>query len=266
MNYQQITQKANSIVKECGAFIQEQAKNFSIEKVELKSVNQLVSYVDIETEKRLVQGLAKIIENAGFITEENSIENNANKEWTWIIDPLDGTTNFVHALPIYSISVALMHHKELVVGIVYEVNRDELFYAYKNGGAYLNEKRIFVSQTSSLDNSLIATGFPYYDFSKVKPYMECLDFYMQKSRGLRRLGSAAVDLAYVACGRFDAYFEQSLSPWDVAAGALLVQEAGGKVCDFNLQNNYVFGKEIIASNSNIWKEFYAPIQKAYYPK
>jgi len=266
MNYQKITQEACAVVKVCGAFIQEQAKTFRSEDVELKSVNQLVSYVDIETEKRLVQGLSEIIVNAGFITEENSIENNANKEWTWIIDPLDGTTNFVHSLPIYSISVALMHHNEIVAGIVYEINRDELFYAYKNGGAFLNDKRIFASQTSSLDNSLIATGFPYYDYSKVKPYMECLDFFMQKSRGLRRLGSAAVDLAYVACGRFDAYFEQSLSPWDVAAGSLLVLEAGGKVCDFNLQNNHVFGKEIIASNSNLWEEFYPPIQKAYYPK
>ena len=173
----------------------------------------------------------------------------------WIIDPLDGTTNFIHAVPAFSVSVALEKDGELLIGIVYEINLDECFYAWKNGGAYLNGKKISVTGGSSLKGSLIATGFPYKEFSQMDRFFFTLKFLFNKTHGVRRLGSAAVDLAYVACGRFDGFFEYNLNPWDVAGGGLIVREAGGKVTDFSGGQNFLFGKEIIACNPNIYGEF-----------
>jgi myo-inositol-1(or 4)-monophosphatase len=196
----------------------------------------------------------KILPEAGFITEEETIEKSADKEWLWIIDPLDGTTNFLHSLPFFSISVALQHRGKTVMGLVCEVNRRELFYAIKNEGAFLNGKKISCSSTEKLTDSLLATGFPYYDFGRREAYLKLLGELMPKSRGIRRLGSAALDLAYTACGRFDAFFEYSLAPWDVAAGAFIVEEAGGIVTDFTGGDNYLHGKEIIATNRGINKE------------
>ena len=136
----------------------------------------------------------------------------------------------------------------MVLGVVYEVGRDECFYAWKDGGAFLNDKAIHVSTRNDINDSLLATGFPYNDFSKLEGYIEFLKWTMTNARGVRRLGSAATDLAYVACGRFDAFWEYDLKPWDVAAGSLIVKEAGGKVSDYSGGNNYLFGKEIVATN------------------
>jgi len=152
------------------------------------------------------------------------------------------------------VSIALQRNNEIVLGVVYEVNQDECFYAWKSGGAFLNQKSIHVSQNEHLKDSLIATGFPYYDYERVDSYFEVLKRIAQNSRGVRRMGSAAVDLVYTACGRFDAFFEYSLHAWDVAAGAFIVQEAGGKISDFSGGNNWLFGKEIVASNGLLTKE------------
>jgi myo-inositol-1(or 4)-monophosphatase len=148
-----------------------------------------------------------------------------------------------------------MRNKELVIGVIYEINLDECFYAWENSKAYLNGNEISVSEAPTLSDSLIATGFPYYDYSKIDEYLASLKYFMQNTHGLRRLGSAATDLAYVACGRFEGFYEYCLQPWDVAAGAFLVQQAGGKVTDFKGENNYVFGKEIIAGNNTSFDEF-----------
>lgn len=247
-------------VKEVGAFIQaQQEKKIHIE---IKGHNSLVSYVDQTAERTLVQQLGTLIEGAVFLTEEETIAQEEG-DWRWIIDPLDGTTNFLHNIPCYSISVALQYMNETVIGIVYEINRDELFYAWKEGGAFLNNKPIRVKNTPLLSDSLIATGFPYYDYTKTKSYLKVLEVLMRKTRGVRRMGSAAVDLAYVAAGRFDAFFEYSLHPWDVAGGAFLVEEAGGWVADFNGQNNYLYGKEIIACSKQIQASFYPLISGGF---
>jgi myo-inositol-1(or 4)-monophosphatase len=148
-----------------------------------------------------------------------------------------------------------MENNELVMGIVYEITRDEVFYSWKDSPAYMNGDEIHVSKSSAVKNSLIATGFPYYNYARLPQFMNSLDFFMRNSHGLRRLGSAATDLAYVACGRFDAFYEYSLSPWDVAAGAFILKQAGGKVSDFGGGNNYLFGEEIIATNGQIFDEF-----------
>jgi myo-inositol-1(or 4)-monophosphatase len=227
-----------------------------------KSVNQLVTDFDIQTERTLIEQLQKEIPDSGFITEESQIEQNSNKEYVWIIDPIDGTTNFIHGLPVYSISVALMRNNGLILGVVYELNQDELFYAEKGKGAFLNGKSIQVSGTLQLSNSLIATGFPYYDYKRIDPYLASLKELMRTTQGVRRMGSAAVDLAYVAAGRFDAFYEYSLNPWDVAAGILIVQEAGGTISGFHQDKNPLFDKEIIASCPGLIAEIQHIIQSS----
>ena len=246
MNLEKIIKEALPVIQHTGAFIQKEAESFDLNKVILKGKNDLVSYVDKEAEKKLVINLKKILPQAGFITEEGTVSND-QKEFTWIVDPLDGTTNFIHGLPIYSISVGLLHRTDIVGGIVYELNKNELFYTWKNGGAFLNDIQIHVSPTQDLSNSLLATGFPYYNFDKLDNYLAILNDLMIHSHGLRRLGSAAVDLAYVACGRCDGFFEYNLNAWDIAAGILLAQEAGGQVTDFSGGNNALFARELVAA-------------------
>ncbi|HUM52061.1 MAG TPA: inositol monophosphatase family protein [Chitinophagales bacterium] len=243
-----------SAVKKAAAFIQSEIGKINNSDIETKALNSLVTYVDKNAELILVDELKKIIPQATFLTEENTVEQTQG-EWQWIVDPLDGTTNFIHQIPIFGISVGLKHNDEIVVGVVYEVNKNECFYASKNNGAFLNGNKIAVSETVALADSLVATGFPYYDFGKAENYLNTIRFLMQNTRGIRRLGAASIDLCYVACGRFDAFFEYSLALWDVAAGALIVQEAGGKVTDFSGASNWLFGKEIIASNTGIADEF-----------
>ena len=250
----EIYTETEKLVANSAQFIRSQIGNVGNQQIETKSLNSLVSFVDKTAEEILVEGCMKILPEAGFITEEETIEKSTDKEWLWIIDPLDGTTNFLHSLPFFSISVALQHRGKTVIGIVCEVNRQEMFYAIKNEGAYLNGRKISCSANQYLADSLLATGFPYYDFGKRDAYLKLLGELMPKCRGIRRLGSAALDLAYTACGRFDAFFEYSLAPWDVAAGAFIVEEAGGIVSDFSCGDDYLFGKEILATNRGINKE------------
>ncbi|RNI32377.1 inositol monophosphatase [Rufibacter immobilis] len=237
-----------TLTREVGKFIFSEAANFDASRMEHKGLNDLVSYVDKEAEKRLVEGLEKFLPQAGFIAEEGTKTEQA-EEFNWIIDPLDGTTNFIHGLPVYSVSIALIQRDELVLGVVYDICRDECYHAIKGGGAYCNEERIYVSKVPSLSGSLIATGFPYYSFDLMQKYLQVMGSFMQGCHGLRRLGSAALDLAYVAAGRFEGYFEFNINSYDVAGGAILVQEAGGQVTDFRGGKNFVFGREICVSNS-----------------
>lgn len=254
MNYQNICEKAISVVREVGDFIVCESSKFSLSDVETKSLNSFVTYVDKNAEEKLVKGLSEIIPESGFITEEETIQKKG-EEFNWIIDPLDGTTNFIHKVPVFSISVALQQNNETVIGIVLELNRNECFSSFKGGNVYLNNKEVKLSKAATVKDSLVATGFPYYDFGILKQYMSLIEELAQKSQGIRRLGSAAVDLAYVACGRFDIFFEHSLNPWDVAAGAFLVTQTGGVVTDFTGGNNYLFGREIIACNPSVYREF-----------
>ncbi|MCK4748729.1 MAG: inositol monophosphatase, partial [Bacteroidales bacterium] len=170
-------------------------------------------------------------------------------------------TNFIHGVFPFAISVGLTEHEEVVAGILYEFGLDEYFYAWKGGGAWLNGKPIRVSNVSTIEQSLIATGFPYTDFRYLSEFLESIRYFMQNSHGLRRLGSAATDIAYVACGRYDGFYEYGLSPWDIAAGILLVKEAGGDVSDFTGQNNPLFQEAIICSNGHIHREFQRTTRK-----
>ena len=249
MNLHKITEEVVDCAKKVGEFIRTERKTFSYNKVEIKGLNDLVSYVDKTSEKMLVEKLALIFSEAGYIVEENTMA--GKKDYNWIVDPLDGTTNFIHGIPCYAISIALEHEGEILVGVVYEVAQDECFWAYKTGGAFLNGNKISVSDRDKLSDSLIATGFPIYNFTRLDNYINALTYFMKNTHGVRRIGAAAADLCYLACGRVDAFFEYNLNPWDVAAGSLIVKEAGGTVCDFKLQQNWLFGKEIVATNNHL---------------
>jgi myo-inositol-1(or 4)-monophosphatase len=253
LNLSQITQQTCDVAKKAGAFIREQALTFDVGTVQTKSLNSLVSYVDVESEKMLVNALKEILPQASFLTEEQTVAT-SNTEYRWIIDPLDGTTNFIHKVPVYSVSVALYRGDEPLVGVVYEVNRNECFYAFHQGGAFCNGNQIHVTKATKLADTLIATGFPFENFKYIDNYVHALRNMMIHTRGVRRLGSAAADLAYVAMGRFDGFFEYNLNAWDVAAGILLVKEAGGVVSDFSNGNNYLFGREILACSTGIKEE------------
>lgn len=254
INFQHLTNQVTSLVREVGGFIRGEYGKVGEAQISEKDHNMLVSYVDEEAEDRLISQLGELIPNPGFLAEESeSID--LKTDYRWIIDPLDGTTNFLHQIPCFAISVALEYKDQIVLGVVYELTRDEMFSAWKDGGAYLNERPIQVRQVESLSESLVATGFPYHDYSRTEAYCQVLKQLMQQTRGIRRMGSAATDLAYVAAGRFDAFFEYSLNPWDVAAGSIIAREAGATVCDFSGGNNYLFGEEIIAVNPGIEKAF-----------
>ena len=260
MNLEVISKQAINLIKSVGFFIHTESKKISAKDVEEKGFNDFVTYVDKEAEQLLINELRKILPRAGFIVEEDNSQSQAS-EFNWIIDPIDGTTNFIHSIPIYSISVALSYKGEIVIGIVYEINSKECFHAIKDKPAYLNDNIITVSATDALDHSMIATGFPYNDFSRIDAYISLFKDLMHSSRGIRRLGSAAVDLAYVACGRFDIFYEYGLKPWDVAAGSFIVKQASGKVSDFNGVGNYLFGREIVATNNRLHSRFLEKINK-----
>ena len=245
-----ICKRACEVVQLAGTFILDQAGKVTPDQIETKGHNSLVSYVDKESEKILVKGLSEILSESTFLTEEGTVEQKESP-LRWIIDPLDGTTNFLHQLPGFNISVALQVENQLTIGIVYEVTRKELFYAWHGGGAYLNDQPIHVRKNNKLADAMVSTGFPYYDFGKTDNYLNTLRELIQSTRGIRRVGAAAIDLAYVAAGRYDTFFEYSLEPYDVAAGIVLIQEAGGKISDFGGGQDYLFGKQIVASSAAI---------------
>lgn len=262
MQLNQIIGQVTEVAKSAGEFIRHERVTFDAGKVEYKGLNDLVSYVDKAAEQQIVAGLEKILPEAGFITEEKTTTK-VGDTYNWIIDPLDGTTNFIHGLPVYSVSIGLQKNDELVLGVVYEVNQDECFYAHIDSPAYLNGKEIQVSNKPTVADSLIATGFPYYDFSKQPAYIELFTELMRNCHGLRRLGSAAVDLAYTACGRFEGYYEYNLNAWDVAGGIVIVKQAGGEVLNFEGGNEVLNTRELLATNGKITGEMLAYIQKYF---
>lgn len=244
MNTGDTVKEVVEIVRNVAQFIQKESEGFTLEDAEQKGKNDLVSYVDKTAEKMLVEKLVALLPKSGVLAEEGT---HVKAPVMWIIDPLDGTTNFVHGVPTYAISVALKEDDEVILGVVYEINRGEAFYAWKDGGAYLNGQKIHVSTSDRVKDCLVATGFPVQNFDRIGSYLKLVENLIRNSHGLRRVGSAATDLAYVACGRYDAFFEYNLSPWDVAAGSLLVKEAGGTVTDYKGSEDFIFGRQILAA-------------------
>ena len=230
MNLEKITQEVKAVAISAGTFIYEERKKFRKRNVEFKGGGEMVSYVDRKAEEMLVESLGGLVPGAGFITEEETTPRETNT-YTWIIDPLDGTTNFIYDIPNYCVSIGLLHENEIVIGVVYNIANDECFTAWKGGGAYLDHKQIHVGKEAGIPGCLIATGFPGHDLKKMQEHLAILNELTGSGYGLRCMGSAASDLAYVACGRYCGYFEYNLNIWDVAAGIILIKEAGGIVTD-----------------------------------
>ncbi len=256
---------AKPVVLETGRWIQSMVNTIEKEDIQYKGTNDLVSFVDQTAEKQLKEGLGRLLPEAGFVAEESASDySEVGDGYYWVIDPLDGTTNFLHRLPVYAVSVGLIYQKQPILGLIYEPNRDELFYAALGQGAFLNGRPMNVSTQNQLSQSLLATGFPYYDFSYQDQYLALLKELMQKSHGLRRMGAAAIDLAYTACGRFEGFFEANLKPWDVAAGKIIIEEAGGKVTNFSGGNEVIFTGEILGAGP-IFNEFLHTLQSKWKP-
>lgn len=241
------------ISRRAGKYIERESVNFNIDDAKQKGIHDFVSYVDLKTEEQLVDELGKLLPEAGFLTEEGTSSKDS-EEYLWIIDPLDGTTNFMHGLSPYSISIALSKENDILLGVILNPANNEIFYAFRDGGAWLNGERIMVSQSHDLSSSLIATGFPTSNYSRLAGLMQCIEYLIRNTHGVRRMGSAAIDLAYVACGRIDGFFEYGLNKWDVAAGIIIVREAGGEISSFSGDKSDINGSEVLASNQNIHDE------------
>lgn len=219
-----------------------------------KGRNDFVSQVDKSAEECIIYHIKKNYPNHRILAEESGLTNADNKEeYTWIIDPLDGTTNFLHGLPHYCVSIGIQHNNKLQHAVVYDPNLDELYTATKGAGAQLNGKRLRVSAANKLEDALLGTGFPFREYDDVEQYLSLLKRIMPNCRGLRRAGAAALDLAYVAAGRLDAFFEYNLKPWDIAAGALLVTEAGGWVSDLNSDKDCLETGNVLAGSPKIFQ-------------
>lgn len=260
MNLKEICKGIEKAAAEAGSFIRKEAEDFDISCKERKGLNDFVSYVDKGAEKLLVERLSLLLPEAGFVTEEGT-STKVGVRYCWVIDPLDGTTNFLHGFYPHAVSIGLMDNDEVIAGVVYEVGKSETFTAWKGGGTWLNGKPVTVSGVATLADSLIATGLPYSDFHRLDPYMESLTYLCRHAQGIRRLGSAATDLAYVACGRFEGFYEYGLHQWDIAAGLILVREAGGQVSDFSGNQINLKGDEIVAASGLVFSEFLESVRK-----
>ncbi len=249
----------SQIADDVAVFIRDELHNVSDKDIEQKALNSLVSYVDKQAEEQLIERLSALIPGTGFITEEETVGQEV-REINWIIDPLDGTTNYLQKIPHFSISIAL-DINGVVLGVVHDIMQGEIYSAVREGGAYINDRPIRVSQKSELAEAIIVTGFPYSKDYDIEALFSVLRYMLTHSRALRRLGSAALDLAYVASGKFDAYYEGKLNIWDLAAGALLVEEAGGKVTDYEKGSSYLQTGEIISSNALLYEKVAEPIFK-----
>jgi myo-inositol-1(or 4)-monophosphatase len=230
-------------------------------KITYKGDINLVTEMDTRSERAVVETLHASFPEHGIIAEEETTIRNESG-YTWIIDPLDGTTNYAHGYPCFSVSIALEHEGEVITGVVYDPMRDELFAAQKGQGAYLNGRKITVSAVDTLIKSLLATGFPYDRKVSEKNNLNYFHDLLMASQEVRRDGSAALDLCYVAVGRFDGFWELKLKPWDVAAGSLIVREAGGMVSDLSGNRFDMHGEEVLASNSRIHRQMVEVLQQA----
>lgn len=246
---------AVAVARDAAKLIRRHGGRVSADAVNEKGRHDLVTEIDIASQELIVSSLRRVFPDYGFLAEEEQGDNGpSDAARRWVIDPIDGTTNFTHGVPPYSVSIALVEEGRTVVGVVVEVVSDETFTAIRGGGSFVNGERMLVSDTRSLDEALVSTGFPYRSVDHVDEYLAVLREFMVRCRGVRRHGSAAIDLAYLAAGRFDGFFETGLMAWDIAAGMLLIEEAGGTVTTFEGGNNVLFDGQILASNGWVHDE------------
>jgi myo-inositol-1(or 4)-monophosphatase len=238
--------------RRAGNIITRASRNLDILSVTQKAINDFVSEVDREAEQAIIKMLLDAYPSHSILAEESGAS--GKSEFQWIIDPLDGTTNFLHGFPQYAVSIALAHKSVVVQAVIYDPVRNDLFTATRGHGAYLNDHRIRVSKRIKLQQSLIGTGFPFREFAQIDTYLAMFRELTQKTTGLRRAGAATLDLAYVAAGRLDGFWEFGLSPWDIAAGSLLITESGGLVGDLEGNSGYLESGNIVAANPKVFSQ------------
>ncbi len=244
--------------RSAGAIINRASLDLDILKVNTKSPNDFVTEVDHKAEAVVIETLLGAYPGHGILAEESGSEHGAkDSEFVWIIDPLDGTTNFIHGFPVYCVSIALAHRGQVQQAVVYDPTRNDLFYASKGRGAFLNDRRLRVSKRTRLTDCLVGTGFPFRKGDNFKRYMQMMEAVMPACAGLRRPGSAALDLCYVAAGYTDGFFENGLSPWDIAAGSLMVTEAGGLIGNFTGEADFLYQRECLAASPRIYGQLVA---------
>jgi myo-inositol-1(or 4)-monophosphatase len=232
--------------RQAGAYIRNERAGFSTEKVERKHAHDYVSYVDKGSEQMIVDALKRLLPEAGFITEEG-LATHSDEQCLWVVDPLDGTTNFIHGYSPYAVSIALIRGREILVGVVYEVCTDECYYAWKGGGAYMNGRSIHVA-ANELNDALICLQLPYNSDAYKPVIKQLMERYYGRVGSIRMIGSAAMALCYVAAGRLDAYAEKYIGQWDYMAGALIVSEAGGRVTNYDGEDYFMEGDSVVATN------------------
>jgi myo-inositol-1(or 4)-monophosphatase len=253
---------AVTAAQRAGNIILENLGHISKDDIALKKASDFVTRVDTESERIIINTIKERYPEHSFLAEESVHESNT-ESYRWIIDPLDGTTNYIHQYPVFSVSIALEYKRERIAGVIHDPLRNDLFTAVKGEGAFLNGIRIAVSPVRDLKDSLICTGFPFRQKERIDLYLRLFKNIFNRVSDMRRAGSAALDLAYLACGRCEGFFEIGLSPWDVAAGALMITEAGGLVTDFNGGNNYLSTGNVVAGAPKIQGELLSEVKKVF---
>ncbi len=247
-----MTCRVCEIARQAGQYIKDERANFSLEKVERKHAHDYVSYVDKGSEERIINALRQLLPEAGFITEEG-LATHSNEQMLWVVDPLDGTTNFIHGFAPYAVSIALTCGREILLGVVYDICSDECFYAWKNGGAWMNDTRIHVGH-SIINDALLCLQLPYNSDAYKPVIKQLIDHFYGHVGSIRMIGSAAVALCHVAAGRLDAYAERYIGQWDYMAGALIVMEAGGCVTNYGGDAYFMEGDSIVATNGIVHQD------------
>lgn len=264
--YERETEVAIEAAHAAGSIIRTHVGRLCEVDVQQKGIHDLVTQVDLAAQQAIAEKLERAFPDYAMLAEEGAELSSVKRVadgYRWIVDPLDGTTNFTRNVPPFAVSIGLQYKEDIVLGVVLDVATGDLFQAVRGRGAFINGRPMHVSQIEVLDESLITTGFPYRAFGHIDAYLSALKQFMQKTRGVRRPGAAAIDLAYVADGRFEGFFETGLHPWDVAAGLLLVEEAGGRVSDYQNKRNPLFTQQILATNGQVHEsmlEILAPMQ------
>lgn len=245
---------ATRTARQAGDLIRRYVGDVDKVRVQLKDANDFVSEVDKQAEREIIQALRRAYPEHSILGEESGRHGDETAEYQWVIDPLDGTTNFLYGLPHFAVSIGLKQRGRLFLGVIYDPLRDEMFAAVRGEGATLNNRKIRVSSRLSLDNALLATGVPFRANQNLELYLETLRVLVPGTAGVRRFGSAALDLAWVACGRYDGFWELGLQEWDLAAGALIIQEAGGLVGDLQGGSEHLVHGNLLAANPKVFKE------------
>ncbi len=253
---------AKEAARAAGKILKENYGKLDPTAVRQKTVNDFISFVDEQSEEKIISLIKDTYPDHSFLAEESGLQEN-DKSYQWIIDPLDGTTNYIHQIPVFAVSIGLKFKDELILGVIYNPINNEMFWAEIDRGAFLNDRPIRVTDKNDMSQCLIATGFPFKAKHLLPEYLQAFANIFNVSRGMRRLGAAAIDLAYVAAGRFDAFWEIGLSPWDVAAGAVIVREAGGLVSDFWNNPYFLHNNYIVATNGKIHQDLLAQVQKPF---